>query len=187
MNEDTDFPQRTRNFPSHFRHIMSSSRTPIGLVEIATKGSASFRKLNAHLLEAGRANRSVIEKAQGEAPKRIRQNSAGLNKTEQAFSGHLRQSAMANDETAVTVLPPQAITLRLGNGVRYTPDFVTVEDEPLEDAAGYAQTLRAYEVKGFMRDDAAVKLKVAASAYPWIKFHLVTKAGNGWDIQEVLP
>jgi len=46
---------------------------------------------------------------------------------------------------------------------------------------------RAYEVKGFMRDDAAVKLKVAASLYPWIKFHLVTRKKGEWIIQEVLP
>lgn len=38
------------------------------------------------------------------------------------------------------------------------------------------------------RDDAAVKLKVAARTFPWIAFHLVTKRkGGGWDIQAVLP
>jgi hypothetical protein len=116
--------------------------------------------------------------------KRLRQNCAGLNKTEAAFEVQLKADAKALE---IDVLPSQSITLRLGNGVRYTPDFITVEHEPLDDAAGCAQTLRAYEVKGFMRDDAAVKLKVAASLYPWIKFHLVTKAKGKFEMQEILP
>jgi hypothetical protein len=40
-----------------------------------------------------------------------------------------------------------------------------------------------------MRDDAAVKIKVAATAFPWITFHLVTKlpggGAAGWSISEV--
>ena len=42
-----------------------------------------------------------------------------------------------------------------------------------------------------MRDDAAVKLKVAAALYPQFIFFLVTKRakklGGDWDVQEVLP
>lgn len=116
------------------------------------------------------------------APSRIRQNSAGLNKTEQAFFDYLQ----ARNDPGVprTVLPPQSMTLRIANGCRYTPDFVVVYHgamhEPVE--------VIAYEVKGFMRDDAAVKIKVAATAFPWITFHLVTKlpgGGGGWSISEV--
>jgi hypothetical protein len=109
--------------------------------------------------------------------KRIRQNSAGLNKTEAAFLDFLKRDKYA----AIDVLTPQSITLRIANGCRYTPDFFTVEHQE------YGHTIRAYEVKGFMRDDAAVKLKVAASLYPWIKFHLVSKGKGGtWNVQEVL-
>ena len=117
------------------------------------------------------------------APSRIRQNSAGLNKTEQAFFDYLK----AREDPGVlrTVLPPQSVTLRIANGCRYTPDFVVAyhhsTDIPSVD-------LVAYEVKGFMRDDAAVKIKVAATAFPWITFHLVTKlpgGGGGWSISEV--
>ena len=107
------------------------------------------------------------------AKARLRQKAGdGLNKTERAFLGHLkRQDCGAR-------VYSQAITLKLANGVRYTPDFIVVDE----------WRLTAYEVKGFMRDDAAVKLKVAATAYPWISFHLVTKRkGGGWDIQAVLP
>ncbi len=117
---------------------------------------------------------------------RIRQNSAGLNKTEQAFFDYLK----AREDPGVlrTVLPPQSVTLRIANGCRYTPDFVVVYHVQHDEGNGYAQELVAYEVKGFMRDDAAVKIKVAATAFPWITFHLVTKlpgGGGGWAISEV--
>jgi hypothetical protein len=117
------------------------------------------------------------------APPRIRQNSAGLNKTEQAFYDYLK--TRGDPGVLRTVLPPQSVTLRIANGCRYTPDFVVAyhhsTDIPSVD-------LVAYEVKGFMRDDAAVKIKVAATAFPWITFHLVTKlpgGGGGWSISEV--
>jgi hypothetical protein len=104
--------------------------------------------------------------------KRLRQSSTGLNKTEAAYLEHLRGGYPGGQ------IYTQAITLKIGNGVRYTPDFVII-DKP---------SVTACEVKGFMRDDAAVKVKVAASLYPWITFFLVSKRkGGGWDIQEILP
>lgn len=117
------------------------------------------------------------------APSRIRQNSAGLNKTEQAFFDYLK----SREDPGVprTVLPPQSITLRIANGCRYTPDFVVAYHHSIGIPS---VDLVAYEVKGFMRDDAAVKIKVAATAFPWIAFHLVTKlpgGGGGWSISEV--
>lgn len=116
---------------------------------------------------------NVTERAPRGTP-RVRQNAQGLNKTEQAFKDYLC-AARLNPLT-------QAITLKLGNGVRYTPDFVTVEEMSFPPIC-------AYEVKGFMRDDAAVKLKVAASAYPWIKFFLAcrNKQSGGWNITPILP
>jgi hypothetical protein len=110
--------------------------------------------------------------ARSVATPRLRQRQGdGLNKTERAFKAWL-------ESRFVTVLC-QSITLRLANGVRYTPDFVTVDSE--------SRFLTAYEVKGFMRDDAAVKLKVAASVFSWIRFNLVTRAGGAWQVEEVAP
>jgi hypothetical protein len=111
---------------------------------------------------------------------RIRQNSAGLNKTEAAFEQWLK------DHTTAPILS-QKVTLSIANGCRYTVDFVVVHEHASSLVSNSFVELHAYEVKGFMRDDAAVKLKVAASLYPWIKFHLVSKRkGGGWDVQEVL-
>jgi hypothetical protein len=157
-----------------------------GLVGIVTGSkSESFRRLNANLLQPAAAwpKQKLDRVVTGNEPttKRIRQNSAGLNKTEQAFHDHL----VAQGNGGVL---SQAITLRLGNGVRYTPDFITVRERALPIDNRPAFQFDGYEVKGFMRDDAAVKLKVAASLYPWIKFHLVNKGKRGtWQIVPVLP
>jgi len=82
------------------------------------------------------------------------------------------------------IIGSQNITLKLANGVRYTLDF------NVTDRSGDALP-EFFEVKGFMRDDASVKLKVAAALYRQFIFYLVTKRakklGGGWDVQEVLP
>jgi len=43
--------------------------------------------------------------------------------------------------------------------------------------------IECHEVKGFWRDDARVKIRVAASLYPF-RFVAVTKTKGGWDIEE---
>lgn len=119
------------------------------------------------------------EQVRTEDKPRIRQSAKPrLNKTEAAFSLWLRE------HKPEAIVLEQAIALRLGNGVRFTVDFVTVEFA----AAGGGRVLTAYETKGFLRDDAAVKLKVAASLYPWMRFVLVSRRRDGtWSMQEVQP
>jgi len=53
----------------------------------------------------------------------------------------------------------------------YCPDVIAL------DAGG---NLIAYEVKGFWRDDARVKIKAAAKQYPWIRFIAVRKTKSMW-------
>lgn len=104
--------------------------------------------------------------------KRLRQSSAPkMNKLEQEFYEALRNSEML----CVNV---QSISFVLGNGVKYTPDFCAWNKDG---------TMRCFEVKGFMRDDAAVKLKVAATMFPMIKWNLVWKVGPNWREQGILP
>lgn len=114
----------------------------------------------------------------GQAPKRLRQSSAKLNKTEQAFLEHLQRTF---PESTIHV---QAITLKLANGVRYTPDFVVAHPAGGEGKAEWF----AYETKGFMREDAAVKIKCAAKEYSEMTFILVTRRGraSAWDYQKIL-
>lgn len=51
-----------------------------------------------------------------------------------------------------------AITFKLGDDTRYTPDFVVQECDG---------TLRCEEIKGFYRDDAKVKGRVFPTKYPF--------------------
>ena len=94
-----------------------------------------------------------------------------LNKTEAAFLAYLRASHVEH-------LAIQAITLKLADDCRYTVDFTGIREG----------RLMAWEVKGFFRDDAKVKIRVAARMFPWILFVLVRKQkGGGWTLKEVNP
>lgn len=102
----------------------------------------------------------------------VRQSSKGLNKTEAAFLMLLQAT---NKDAFIT---QQAITFRLANGLRYTPDFVLFH--PI------GGTVDAFEVKGFMRDDAAAKIKMAATVYPFIKWTLAWKKNGLWKTQIIM-
>lgn len=118
---------------------------------------------------------------------RLRQDRKGPNKLEAEFEAWLREE-WKNKEACIT---PQGVNLWLANGVRYCPDFILAITRHRENDTPWIE-VHAYETKGgFMRDDAAVKLKVAAHLHGWITFHLVTKIpkkkGGGWNIEKVLP
>jgi hypothetical protein len=70
----------------------------------------------------------------------------------------------------------EGIKFKLADKTFYTPDFAVMK------AGG---EMEVHEVKGFMMDDANVKLKCAAERFPF-KFLLIKKAkGGSWDIKEV--
>ena len=107
--------------------------------------------------------------------KRIRQSGRAPSKLELAFAEYLAEAYPRAKIYA------QAVTLKIANGCRYCPDFFV--------AGGPSYDVEAYEVKGpHAWDDSIVKLKVAASAYPWITFRLVSRDKRGaWRIEGVLP
>ena len=66
----------------------------------------------------------------------------------------------------------ESITFRLAPKTTYTPDFMVV----LPDGK-----VQIHEVKGFAREDAIIKFKVAAQQNPWFEFIMVKKSKNeGW-------
>ena len=78
---------------------------------------------------------------------------------------------------------PQAKTYRIGNGVRFTPD-VTASIWPSDEGARET----AWEVKGRRAwDDAIVKLKIAATTLPEVRWILVWKENGEWKEQIILP
>jgi hypothetical protein len=99
-----------------------------------------------------------------------------MNKTEAAYDAHLHQRRHAGE---ILWHKFEGIKLRLADNTFLTVDFAVL------GADGF---LEMHEVKGFMQEDANVKLKVAASIYPF-RFKIVRvnakKNGGGWLIQEV--
>ena len=98
-----------------------------------------------------------------------------MNKTEQAYAAHLELLKASGDilwwkfEPARLVLAPKTT---------YAPDFMVLRKDC---------QIVFDEVKGHMRDDANVKIKVAASMFPF-QFRIVRKAGKAggmWSIQNV--
>lgn len=86
-----------------------------------------------------------------------------MNKTEAAYSDEVLAQLYIKDE--IRDWWYESVRLRLANGAWYTPDFVVM----MHDG-----TLEMHEVKGFWREAARVRIKVAADNYPF-KFIAVQK------------
>lgn len=99
-----------------------------------------------------------------------------MNKTEAAYAAHLEALKHAG---VVLWFRFEGLKFRLADNTFYTPDFAVMA------ASGQ---MECHEVKGFMHDDANVKIKVAADSYPF-RFIVVRikpkKDGGGWNIHEV--
>lgn len=95
-----------------------------------------------------------------------------MNKTEQAYDAYLQALKHTGD---VLWHKFEGVKLRLADATFYTPDFAVLPSSGV---------LEMHEVKGFLRDDANVKIKVAASIYPF-RFKMVRRKGSGWTVQEI--
>lgn len=97
-----------------------------------------------------------------------------MNKTESDYGAHL---ALLKAAGTVQWFRFEGLKLRLADNTFYTPDFAVMADDGV---------LECHEVKGFWTDDARVKIKVAADAYPFrflaIK-KLPKKDGGGWTVE----
>jgi hypothetical protein len=95
----------------------------------------------------------------------------GLNKTERAYYTRL---VMLN----VRCLHIQSITLVLAHDCRFTADF------SYRDENG---RITFVDVKGFQREDALIKIKMAARLFPEFRFVIATKANTieGWQHKEI--
>lgn len=96
-----------------------------------------------------------------------------MNKTESAYADYLRNQ---RDIRKIHWFEFEAVKLRLADNTYYTPDFVVLPADGV---------LAFHEVKGHWRDDARVKIKIAAALFPF-KFIAATKkkAVGGWEWEE---
>lgn len=72
----------------------------------------------------------------------------------------------------------ETVKLRLAKRTWYTPDFF------LSYPDGHFEF---HEVKGFRRDDAMIKLKVAAELHRWVRFVLIEEEGHRWHWRLIEP
>lgn len=97
-----------------------------------------------------------------------------MNKTEQEYAEGLELMIRAE---RILWWKFEGIKLRLADNTFYTPDFVLMAEDGV---------IECHEVKGFWTDDARVKIKVAASLYPF-RFIAVKKEskklGGNWSFE----
>lgn len=90
-----------------------------------------------------------------------------MNKTEAAFAMRLEAQKRSG---AIHDWFYEAVTFKLAHDCRYTPDFLVIESDG---------RLVLHETKGFMRDDALVKLRVFAKQFPF-PIYLQQLKGGVW-------
>jgi len=107
----------------------------------------------------------------------IRQSRREPNKTERRFENENLRPCQADGR--IVGYQFEAVTLRLANGVKYTPDYFTY---------GPACAVKIFEVKGaYVYEDAKIKLKIAASQFHCFEFYLAQYSKGEWTINRVLP
>ena len=98
------------------------------------------------------------------------------NKTEAAYEQLLELRRRAGE---VAWYKFEGIKLRLADSTFLTPDFAVM----LADG-----TMEIHDTKGFMTEDANVKLKVAAEMYPFRFFAVYRERqrdGGGWRYEQI--
>lgn len=100
-------------------------------------------------------------------------NALGQNKTEARFDAilaDLKARGLIRDSWF------EPIALRLAGRTSYRPDFLVQRIDG---------SMVAIEIKGHMRDDAAVKVKVAADKCSWLGLYVAFADGRGFDVRAV--
>lgn len=130
------------------------------------------------------AERALLDRlalASGPAHAKAAIESDGMNKLERAFRDQVLEKAYVAHGIARYWREP--IKLRLAGRTWYAPDWLV---EISAGEHGLPSRLVFVETKGFMRDDASVKIKVAAAEYPCFEWLLVTRPKHRrWEVRLV--
>lgn len=132
---------------------------------------ASVADLPAHIRKQieGSPNGKAIARVLAETPIAKGAPRGRTSKLEAAYGEHLEWQKR---EGVVRSYQHHAITLLVGNDCRYTPDYVVTDYSD--------NTIALHEVKGPRAwEDSIVKLKAAATIFPYFEFYLVTRGKDG--------
>lgn len=107
-------------------------------------------------------------------PPAPRSSANKMNKLEAAYDQHLDLQKAAGE---ILWHRFQPMRLRLATGAYYKPDFgVQRPTGPFE----------LHETKGFWREAARVRIKVAAELFPFFRFIAIKRDGGNW-VREEFP
>lgn len=95
-----------------------------------------------------------------------------MNKLEQDYAAYLHTLLFAGEILSYRF---EAVKFRLADRTFYTPDFMVV----------YPDRIEFHETKGFMEEDANVKLKVVAENFTEFQFVLVKREKKVWTLKEI--
>lgn len=101
---------------------------------------------------------------------RARRVAGQMNRLEQRYADEILAPKL--QVGVILAYAFEAVTLKLGDDCRYTPDFMVIEQD---------ETITFIECKGFWRDDAKVKIRVAAEKFPMFRFRAVKHVRDRWD------
>jgi hypothetical protein len=106
----------------------------------------------------------------------------GMNGTEGAYKLAL---AVQKSKGEIEHYEYEPLTLKLADGVRYTPDFMVIRDGIIELHEVKAGRIdKSGNVKAITEDASRIKLKIAAEYYPF-RFMLAVLSKQGWKVEEV--
>lgn len=96
-----------------------------------------------------------------------------MNKLEAEYAGYLEWERSVGN---IDWWAYETLKIRLADNTYYTPDFAVLR----------AGALEFHETKGFWREDARLKIKIAAEVLPF-QFRAIrkksVKEGGGWDVE----
>ena len=105
---------------------------------------------------------------------RFKQRKPGeMNKLEAKYAEHLRGLQLTG---MIHSFRYERHNLKLADKTYYKPDFEVMMPDG---------TIEFHEVKGYMMEDANVKIKVAADQFKEYKFVLVKWSKQGWQFKEI--
>lgn len=137
-----------------------------------TRLSDSAREQIAREIERRRSEQTARSTNALGPEKKVAGKKNRMNQWETDYAGRLEMQRIAGEIDWWSFEP---MRLRLAKATGYTPDFIVVSQGRIS----------AHEVKGFWRDDARVKLKVAAEMYRWIRFVIVTRCRGEFMFEEL--
>lgn len=156
----------------------------LALGGLQTRTGTSLREIGLAALEATEAKgREAKTQPAPPMPRKptargrlTRHKSGVMNKTEAAYAETVLEPRKRAGEIADYWF--EVLTFKLAYDCRYTPDFVVMLPNG---------ELECHETKGFWEEDAKVKIRVAASLFPF-RFVAIQKQakkdGGGWKEQE---